>query len=166
MSQLIAVAFKDPHKAEEVRLDLLRAHDDARYLEEAVVLFVDRNGNIRLNHSTHFTLPLALGGGFLGTLVGLMILNPVFALAGGIIGTGLGAVLGALKEVGIEEDFMQELSKDLKPGSSALFIIADPSRTEQIVNLLEPYKGKLLQTSLSHQNELKLKAALSEASKS
>lgn len=167
MSTLIALAFNDPYRAEEVRLELLRKHgSDLGDLEEAVVLVHDWKNKIRLHHATHLTFPAALSGGFLGTLVGLMVFNPILALIGGVTGTGLGAAIGAVKEVGIEEDFMEELGRGLKPGSSALFILARRTAPDKIVDALKDSGGKVLQTSLSHDDETKLKAALNEVQSS
>jgi uncharacterized membrane protein len=164
MSTLIAVAFKDRHKAEEVRLDLLKKQrEDLVDLEEAVVLVRDQKNEVHLHHSTHFTVPAAVGAGFLGSLIGLMILNPVIALIGGITGTGVGAAMGALKEIGIEEDFMKDLAGDLKPGSSALFVVARKVSPDTIAEALKDTEGRILQTSLSHEDDKKLKAALNEA---
>jgi len=163
MSTLIALAFNDPYHAEELRLELLKKHgSDLGDLEEAVVLVHDWKNKIRLHHATHLTLPAALSGGFLGTLVGLMVFNPILALIGGVTGTGLGAAIGAVKEAGIKEDFMKELGHDLKPGSSALFILARKAAPEKIVEVLKDSGGKVLQTSLSHDDETKLQAALSK----
>lgn len=167
MDELIAVAFDEPHMAEEVRLDILKLENKGSVnLEEAVVLVVDSDGKVRFHHSRHLTLPVALGGGFAGTLIGLIMINPLVALIGGLSGTSLGAVVGALKEVGIEEDFMKELAKHLKPGSSALFVIIRKGKPETLIEKLEPYKGKILQTSLSHQDEFKLRKALEEVNDS
>jgi uncharacterized membrane protein len=107
MSDLFVVAFDDELKAEQVRLDLLslkRSH--LVDVEEAVVVIRTASGKVRMHHSTHFTAPGALGGGFLGMMAGLMLLSPVLAVIGGITGTALGAVTGALKELGIDEAFM------------------------------------------------------------
>ena len=167
MSELIAVAFDKPHKAEEARLDILKVEDkDLADLEEAVVLVVDSDGKFRFRHSEHFTVPLALGGGFVGVLAGLILINPLIAAIGGLTGAAWGAVLGALKEIGIEEDFMKDLSRNLKPGASALFVVARRGRPEKIVDALKPYKGRILQTSLSHQDEARLKAALEKVNES
>jgi uncharacterized membrane protein len=102
MSDLFVVAFDDELKAEQVRLDLLslkRSH--LVDVEEAVVVIRTASGKVRMHHSTHFTAP-----GALGMMAGLMLLSPVLAVIGGITGTALGAVTGALKELGIDEAFM------------------------------------------------------------
>jgi uncharacterized membrane protein len=167
MSQLIAVAFDDPHKAEEARIDLLKlGHEDLVDLEEAVVVVVDNEGQVRFHHSHHLTLPVALSGGFLGTLAGLIILNPALALIGGITGTAVGAIAGALRDVGIQEDFMKALSENLQPGSSALFVMIRKGKLEKVNEELKKYGGEILQTTLAHQNEAKLREALKKVNES
>ena len=167
MSELIAVAFDDPHRAEEARLDILKMErKDLADLEEAVVLVVDFEGKVRFHHSQHFSLPVALSGGFVGTLIGLMLINPAIALVGGLTGTALGAVIGTLEEVGIGEDFMKDLAKNLKPGSSALFVGVRRGNPEKLIEKLRPYKGNILQTSLSHQDENRLSEALKKVNES
>jgi uncharacterized membrane protein len=162
MSDLIVVAFGDELKAEQVRLDLLSLrHDHLVDVEEAVVVIKTASDKVRMHHSTHFTVPGALGGGFVGMMAGLMLLNPVLAAIGGITGTALGAVTGALKELGIDEAFMKELASHLKPGSSALFILAKEAQPEKIYEEVKKFGGKILQTKLAHQDETKLEAALS-----
>jgi uncharacterized membrane protein len=164
MSDLIAVAYDDQFKAERVRLDLLQMqHEHLVDLEEAVVLVHRRDGKVKLHHVTHFTVPAALGGGFVGCLVGLMAINPALALLGLMAGAGLGAAIGSLKEVGIEEKFMEDLGSHLKPGASALFIVAKKAKPEAILEELKRFGGKVLQTSLKHDDEDKLRAALDAA---
>lgn len=166
MSDLFVVAFNDELQAEKVRLDLRslkRAH--LVDVEEAVVVVRTASGKVRLHHSTHFTVPLALSGGFLGILAGLMLFNPVLALVGGVTGTALGAVTGALKELGIDEAFMKELASHLRPGSSALFILAKEAEPDKIYEEVRKFGGKILQTKLAHQDQAKLQAALDAVKK-
>ena len=166
MADLIVVSFDDEFKAEQVRLDLMKMqHKHLIDLEEATVVVRKADGGVRLHHSQHFTVPGLVTGGFVGTLVGLMLFNPVLALFGMVTGAGLGAVVGALKEVGIDDDFMKNIATHLKPGTSALFILAKKAGPEKIVGELKRYDGKLLQTTLSHQDETRLRAALDKALK-
>jgi uncharacterized membrane protein len=167
MSELIALAFDDPHRAEQARLDILKLeHKDLADLEEAVILVFDRNGKARFSHSERFSLPVALSGGFVGTLIGLILINPAIALIGGLTGTALGVVIGALEEVGIGEDFMKDLARNLQPGSSALFVVVRRGKPEYLIEKLRPYKGKILRTSLSHHEESKLREALKTVNES
>jgi uncharacterized membrane protein len=160
MSTLIAMVFDSPYDAEKARLELrVLEKDELVDLEESVVLTRHKKGHIHFHHSQHFTLPMALSGGFVGTLVGLMILNPAIALIGGITGTGLRAVLGALKEIGIEEDFIKDLADGMWAGSSALFIVTRRGDSQKIMEALKPYGGKIFCNALYHQDESQLKAA-------
>jgi uncharacterized membrane protein len=77
-----------------------------------------------------------------------------------VAGTGLGAVIGSLKEIGIDEKFMKDLGAHLKPGASALFIVAKRAKPEAILNEVGKFGGKVLQTPLKHDNEDKLREAL------
>ena len=161
MSDLIVVAFDDEFKAERVRLDLMQMqHEHLVDLEEAAVVVHKKEGKVKLHHVTHFTVPVALGGGFVGSLVGLILINPALALFGLVAGTGLGAVIGSLKEIGIDEKFMKDLGAHLKPGKSALFIVTQKAKPEAILKEVGKFGGKVLQTPLKHDNEEKLRAAL------
>lgn len=160
MSTLIAMVFNGFNDAEKARLELQTMEKDELVdLEESVVLIRDKKGKIHFHHSQHFTLPTLMSGGFVGALVGLIILNPVVALIGGITGTALGAVLGALKEIGIEESFMKELADEMRADSSSLFIVTRRGDPQKIMAALKPYKGKILCNALYHQDESKLKVA-------
>jgi uncharacterized membrane protein len=161
MSELISVAFDNPHTAEEARLDLVRLKDEELAdLEEAVVLIVGADGKISFHHSEQMTVPVVLTGGFVRMLAGLILINPLIAALGGISGVALGTALGALKDVGINVGFIKSLSQDLKPGSSALLVATRKDNPEIIIEALKSYKGKILQTTLSHRNEAKLRKAL------
>jgi len=60
---------------------------------------------------------------------------------------------------------MKDIATHLKPGTSALFILAKKAGPEKIVGELKRYDGKLLQTTLSHQDETRLRAALDKVLK-
>lgn len=161
MSDLVVIGFDNEHQAEEVRLELIKmAHEYLVDLEDAVVAVKKPDGKVKLNQIYHLTAAGAIQGGFWGTLIGLLFLNP---LLGAAVGAGAGAVTGALSDVGINDQFMKELSQSLKPGSSALFILVRKATTDKVLERLHGYGGKVLQTSLSHDDEAKLQAALDAA---
>ena len=162
MSELVVAVFADEFKAEEVRLEL-RKKEAAHLidLEDSVVLVRNQEGKVRLHHVAHFAIGGAISGGFLGTLVGILLLNPVFALLGLATGLVVGGISGAMSHVGIDEDFMEDLAEHLKPGSSALCILVR-AHLEKVLEELATFGGKVLHTSLLHTDETKLKAALEE----
>ncbi len=161
MSTLVVVEYDDQFKAEEVRLTLLRLQKEYLIdLEDAVVAVKDPNGKVKLHQIVNLTAVGAARGGFWGALIGLIFLNPLFGLA---VGAGAGAVSGALTDVGIDDRFMKELASGMKPGSSALFVRVRTSTPDKVLDHIRGTGGKVLKTSLSHEDEAKLQAALSAA---
>lgn len=161
MSTLVVVGYSDPFKAEEIRLKLLRMQREHLIdLEDAVVAVKDANGKVKLHQAVNLTAAGAVSGGFWGSLIGLIFLNPLLGLA---VGATAGAVSGALSDIGIDDNFMKELAATMTPGSSALFVLVRKSTPDKVLEEVKGTGGKVLKTSLSHEDEAKLQAALSAA---
>lgn len=161
MATFAAIAYDDPHKALEVRLALAKLQREYLVdLEDAVVAVKDQAGKIKLHQAYNLTAAGAISGGFWGTLIGLLFLNP---LLGAAVGAAAGAVSGALSDVGIDDTFMKELASHLKNGSSVLFVLIRQMTPDKVVEEVKKYGGTVLKTSLSHEDEAKLQAALNEA---
>ena len=161
MSELIVIGYDDPFKAEETRLKLGKMQLDYLIdLEDAVVAVKDSNGKIKLNQSFPLTRMGAIGGGFWGALIGMLFLNPFL---GSAVGAGAGALSGALSDVGINDDFMIRLAETFQPGTSALFVLVRKATPDKVLDELQGAGGKIIQTSLSHEDEARLQAALDAA---
>jgi uncharacterized membrane protein len=159
MSTLVVIGYDDRFKAEEVRIKLMKLQKEYLIdLEDAVVAVKDDNGKVKLHQAVNLTTAGAISGGFWGSLVGLIFLNPLLGLA---VGATTGAVSGALTDVGIDDTFMKELAETLTPGSSALFVLARKATPDKVLEEIKGTGGKVLKTSLSHDDEAKLQAALS-----
>jgi len=163
MSTLAVIGYDNEFKAEEVRLTLRKLQKDYLIdLEDAVVAVKDAQGKVKLHQAINLTAAGAVGGGFWGSLIGLIFLNP---LLGAAIGAAAGATSGALADVGINDKFMKELAAAMSPGSSALFVLVRKATPDKVLAELQGSGGKVLKTSLSHDDETKLQAALSAAKK-
>ena len=161
MADLIVIEYDDIHKAEEVRLKLQKMERDYLVdLEDAVVATKDEKGKVRLNQIHNLTASRAVSGGYLGALIGLLFLNP---LLGAAVGVTAGAVSGALTDVGINNNFMKEIASGFQNRSSALFVLVRKVTPDKVRAELEGSGGKILQTSLTHEEEAKLQAALDAA---
>ena len=159
MSTLAVIGYNDIFKAEEVRITLIKMQRDYLIdLEDAVVAVKDPAGKVKLHQAVNLTAAGAVSGGFWGALIGLIFLNPLLGMA---VGAGAGAVSGALSDVGINDDFMKELAATMKPGSSALFVLVRKATPDKVLEELKGTGGTVLRTSLSHEDEAKLQAALS-----
>jgi uncharacterized membrane protein len=161
MSTLVAIGYNDPYKAEEVRLMLRKMKKEYLIdIEDAVVAVKDEKGKIRLNQPLSLTGAGAVSGGFWGALIGLIFLNPLLGMA---VGATAGAVSGALTDVGINDAFMKELAETMKPGSSVLFALVRAASPERVLEELRGTGGKVLRSSLSHEDEARLQKAISTA---
>ena len=161
MSTFVAIKYDDPHKAQEVRLALAKLQREYLVdLEDAVVAVKNKEGKIKLHQAVNLTAAGAVSGGFWGSLIGLLFLNP---LLGAAVGASAGAVSGALTDIGIDNDFMTKLAEGLQPNTSVLFVLVRKATPDKVVDEVKQYGGTLLQTSLSHDDEAKLQAALDEA---
>jgi len=163
MSTLVIIGYDNEFKAEEVRLTLRKLQKDYLIdLEDAVVAVKDAKGKVKLHQAVNLTAAGAVSGGFWGTLIGLIFLNPLLGLA---VGATAGAVSGALTDVGINDKFMKDLASTMNPGTSALFVLVRKSTPDKVLDEIRGTGGKVLKTSLSHEDEAKLQAALSAAKK-
>jgi uncharacterized membrane protein len=163
MSMLVVVGFPTVEEAEEVRRELVDIQKEQLIsLEDAVVVEHDSEGKVHLRQSLNLTAAGALGGGFWGSLVGLLFLNP---LLGAAVGAGIGAASGSLSDIGINDGFMRELGETLQPGSAALCLLLRDSTPDRVIERLRRHapNARLLRTSLSHTDEDRLRVMLEKA---
>ncbi len=161
MSDLVVIGFDDEFKADEVRLELLKMQKEYLIdLEDAVVAVKRQDGKVKLHQTFHLPAAGAVGGGFWGLLIGTLFLSPILGV---VAGAAAGAAAGALADIGIDDGFMKDLADTLQPGSSALFVLVRKATPDKVLEALHGKGGKVLKTSLSHDNETKLQAALDAA---
>ena len=145
--------------AEEVHLALIKMQKEYLIdLEDAAFAIKDQRGKVKLHQTYNLTAAGAIRGGFWGALLGLIFLNPLLGMA---VGATAGALTGALIDVGINDNFMKELAATLKPNSSVLFVLVRQMTPDKVLTELAGTGGKVLKSSLSHEDEGKLQAALS-----
>jgi uncharacterized membrane protein len=164
VSTLVVIDYENEVKAEEVRLALLKMQKEYLIdLDDAVVVVRDANGKVKLRQLYNLTAAGAASGGFWGALIGLIFLNPLFGFA---IGATAGAISGALKDVGIDDNFMKQLGQTLKPGSAALCVLIRQMTPDKVVEEIRHFGGTLIKTNLCNENEAKLRAALASVQES
>ncbi len=165
MSNLVVVGFPTVDEAEQVRRELVDVQREQLIsLEDAVVVERDKDGQVHLRQALNLTAAGALGGGFWGSLVGLLFLNP---LLGAAVGAGIGAASGSLSDLGINDGFMREVGETLPEGTAALFVLLRDATPDRVIERLRAHAphARLLRTSLSHTDEERLRQLLEQASK-
>ena len=91
-------------------------------------------------------------------LIGLLFLAPIFW---GLFGALMGFIAGKTSDVGIDDKFIKDVGNSLDPGGSAVFLLVIEATTDKVLDEIKPYGGHVFQTSLSKEDEEKLKQALS-----
>ncbi len=162
MSNLIVVCFDDPNTAFEVRTALVKMQREYLLeMEDAVVVTKDEAGKVQLHQAVNLTAAGAVGGGFWGTLIGMVFLNPLVGMAAG---AGLGALSGKLTDLGISDKMIKDVSASFTNGTSALFVLVRRATGDKVLEGLSQFAGKghVFQTSLNKTDEAALRAALEQ----
>jgi len=164
ISTLVVVGFPTVAEAEQVRRELVELQKEALVaLEDAVVVEHDAEGRVHLHQALNLTTAGAVGGGFWGTLVGLLFLNP---LLGAALGAGVGAASGALSDLGLNDGFLREIGGTLPSGGAALCVLLRESAPDRVIERLRAHapQARLLRTNLSHVDEDRLRLLLQRVS--
>ncbi len=166
MAELVVVAFDDPNEADRALTELGRLQKEYLIdLEDAVVAIRGPDGTTRLKQSVNLVGVAAasggLWGGLWGSLVGLLFLNPLIGFAtGAALGAGAGALSGRLADYGIDDGFIRSIAETLQPDCSALFVLVRKVQPEKVLAELSRFRGRVLRSSLSPEQEARLQAAL------
>jgi uncharacterized membrane protein len=167
MSDLVVLGFDGVGTADEVLTKLRSLQKEHLIdLEDACVVVNNDAGKVQIKQAMNLTqLGFASGastGMLIGALAGLLVLNPLAGLAvGGLAGAGFGAISGSLADYGIDDQFIKDLGKTIPRGSSALFLLIRHSTPDKVLPEIEAFNPRVIKTSLSNEQEEKLRTALS-----
>src|ERR1700756_3508725 len=160
MPTLVAIAYPDQGTAEEAR-------ETVQQLESELIIEADQVAAISRDlegkyhvHTTHGGSSAgggAVWGGFWGLLFGLLFFIP---FAGWAMGAGMGALFGHMGKKGIDKTFQDQVRDQLKPGTSALFMVIEKVTPDKAIAALEQYGGTVIKTSLSDEDTKRLQEAL------
>lgn len=159
MADLIAIVFETEERAEEVRNKILAMSKEYLIdIGDAAIAVKTDSGKVKLNQLMNMTAAGAAGGSFWGLLIGVLFLNPLLGVAAGAAGGALG---GALTDVGVNDRFMKDLAaEDIQPGEAILFVLVKKVTGDKVLEGIKGVGGRILQTSLDHTREERLREAL------
>lgn len=80
-------------------------------------------------------------------------------------GATWGMLWGTLADYGINDQFIKEVGATLTPDSSALFVLLRRVSAEKVLPEVAKYNPKILRTSLTSEQEAKLRAALEQSTR-
>src|SRR5947209_14467124 len=160
MATLVAIGYPDQGTAEQAR-------ETVAGLEAELIIQADQVASISRDlegkyhvHTNHGGASAGAGawwGGFWGMLFGLLFFIPFAGLA---LGAGMGALFGHFGKQGIDKAFQEQVRDQLKPGTSALFLVIEQSTPDKAIAAMQQYGGTVIRTSLSDEDTKKLQDAL------
>jgi len=159
MADLIVFAFENEEGAGEMRDELIKLQKQQLIeLEDAAVVIRKQDGKVKVKQVASLAGAGALGGAFWGMLIGLLFWAPWLGLA---IGAVTGAVAGGLTDIGVDDKFIKEVGETIEPGHSALFLLVRKATGDKVVEQVKHFNPTVLQTSLSEEQEAKLRESFS-----
>ena len=82
---------------------------------------------------------------------------------GGAVGAGTGALSGSMVDYGIDDGLIRSIGETLQPNTSALFLLIRKVQPDKVLQELSGFRGRVIRSSLSPDQEARLQAALSSA---
>jgi uncharacterized membrane protein len=181
MSNLVVVGFKNNRYKASTALNKLREmeYDWSASLDDAVAVYRDYNGKLRIDQSYELTTGEGAGWGvFWGTMIGGLLAAPFTAGAsaavaataigaGAVSGAAVGGITGAIgadaykDEYGIPDDFVKDVGTMIQPGDSAIFALLNANPSD-FVRHFEGFGGKVVMTTLSPTAEVKIQKVLND----
>ena len=155
MSDLVVLAFDSEDGALQLR-DKLMGLQKQQIIElaDAAVVVRKEDGKVKVKQLYSLVGAGALGGAFWGMLIGIIFWMPWLGMAMGALGGALG---GKLNDVGVDDDFIKEVGNTIEPGHSALFLLVVKATADKLADELKDTEATVLQTSLSNEQEAKLR---------
>ncbi|WP_171238617.1 MULTISPECIES: DUF1269 domain-containing protein [unclassified Ruegeria] len=150
---LVAILMKDVEAARSARGKIAGLTRMALVqLEDAVVVYTE-DGEIKLDQTVNMTKFGALGGLWVGVVIGgaigLMSGNPALLAASGVFGSLTGAVGGSVADRGIPDDFMKKTARSLEDGRAILFLLGGTENPEMVLEKLSAFEGEVLISDFS-----------------
>ncbi len=157
MSQLLVITF-DARETAGQAAERLKGVQSAHRVDinDMAVVEKDADGKVHVHHGVDTT---TAGGAVVGGALGLLLGLVFFPVAGLAIGVAAGALIGRSLHQNVDKGLVKDVTNDLTANTSALFVIGTGSPSA-VVGALDPYKGKIYQTTLDSEAEAQIQAAL------
>jgi uncharacterized membrane protein len=96
----------------------------------------------------------AMGGMFWGMLLGVIFVAPLFGMA---LGAAFGALGGAFRDYGIDDEFIKRVRSAVTEGTSALFLMTSDAVMDRVSERMKPASFEIIATNLSKEQEDQLR---------
>lgn len=160
MNNLIVLTFDNMEEADKVREALVQGKKNGvLQIDDAAVVVKDEEGKVHVRNQVSRGTWTATGvGGLLGLLIGTVF----FPIGGLVFGLAGGALVGRMMNLGVDGKFVKDVEAEIKPGTSAIFVLLKNENPTAELAILRQFNGKVLQTTLDTEAEESLKKALGD----
>jgi uncharacterized membrane protein len=163
---LVVIAFDNTEDAEKV-VDSLKNEQKQGLinLEDTAYVVKDENNHVTVKNAMDKSVKQgAVGGGLLGLFLSFLFFGPLGPIGATLIGAVSGGAIGHMVKAGVSKSFIEDVSNELKPGTSAVFFVIRSADAAATLATLRQYEGKVLQTTLPTEMEESLKRAVDDKS--
>jgi uncharacterized membrane protein len=138
------------------KLEDLQKQELIQIVDVAIVSWPQGKSKLRTRQLNNLTGFGALDGAFWGLLFGLIFYVPIFGKA---IGALTGGVSGAFADIGIDDDFINEVRENVTEGTSALFLLSRGAVVDRVAEEAKGLDFEIIETNLPKEQEEKLREA-------
>lgn len=158
LASLTVLKFKQADQADVFLKDLqqLQRQSLIQVEDAAIVRWPEGSKKPKTEQLHGLTGAGALNGAFWGMLFGLLFFVP---LLGAAIGAGMGALMGHIRDIGIDDSFIDSVKDQITPGTSALFLLSSGAVVDRIAEAFKGVDFEIIATNLSDEDETKLREA-------
>lgn len=146
MSNVIIALYGNPAAAESVlqALNVTVAYRKAR-VADICLIYKDKSGDLKISQKfsrpDHFFLAGLVLGGLLGAVAGVtmfsMFAMPIMILGGAIGGLAAAAGYAMLTDIGLSDDFLNQLGTEMRNDTSAIAVLQKSEAQKWLVSALE-----------------------------
>jgi uncharacterized membrane protein len=81
-------------------------------------------------------------------------------VAGFAVGAASGAIAGKLTDIGISDQLIKDVGRELQEDHAAVFLLARSATVDRVIEALKPFGPTVIQTNLTKDREEELVQAL------
>lgn len=163
MATLSVFKFGTPEGAEKALDSLMDLQKEQLIVvqDAAVVSWPEGKKKPKTRQQHSMAAAGAFGGAFWGTLFGLLFFMPLMGMAMGAV---IGGLTGKMQDYGIDDTFIDKVKSQVKPGTSALFVLSSREVGDKVVEEMKKWpEFEIISTNLTSEQEEKLRAEFGEA---
>ena len=170
MAAVTVLKFSEPDGAENAlsQVRALQTEHLIKLLDAAIVSWPHGKKSPKTRQLVDLVTIGTMGGMFWGLLLGIISLTPLFGMA---IGAAFGALGGAFRDYGIDDDFIKRVRSAVVEGTSALFLMTSDALflmtsdavMDRVSERMKDIKFEIIATNFSKEQEDQLRELFAHA---